>query len=291
MLYFAYGSNLHAADFARACRVNGHPADGVRALARAWLPDADVVFNVHSSTRGGGVLNLRARLGQAVPGLLFEVNEAGWRMLDAKEGALWLYARNEVTVLTADGRAHRAMTYRVPEARIDLDFVPPTADYLRVVREGLMAHGHGTAQLDHAADGRLPPHSVTAFFVYGTLMRGEANHRVAYRHGIASVQAGRVRGDLFDTGMGFPAMRLSDGMGQVRGELLVPKDFEAAVQAMDDLEVFAGYGTDGNEYERRLIEVVPEDGGAERLAWTYVAGECLPLRARIPSGDWRQAGT
>lgn len=288
MLYFAYGSNLHAADFARACRANGQRADGLRALVRAWLPDADVVFNVHSPSRGGGVLNLRVRRGQVVPGLLFEADEAAWQALDAKEGAPWLYERTTVTVLTPDGQAHRACTYRVPDTRVEAAFTPPTPDYLRLVREGLAAHGHATTQLDQAAQGLQPSASVAVFFVYGTLMRGESNHRVAARHGLASVQAARVRGDLFDTGMGFPAMRLSDGTGQVRGELLVPEDFEAAVGAMDDLEVFAGYGADGNEYERRLIEVTPEDGGASRLAWIYVAGEALPLKRRIDSGDWRR---
>ncbi len=291
MLYFAYGSNLHAADFARACRANGHRIDGLRAQARAWLPDAEVVFNVHSPSRGGGVLNLRARRGQAVPGLLFEADAAGWQALDAKEGAPWLYERIAVTVLTSDGRAHPACTYRVPVSRTDADFVRPTADYLRVVSEGLLAHGHDLTQLEQAANDCQPPFSVAAFFVYGTLMRGESNHRVAARYGITSAQAARVPGDLFDTGMGFPAMRLSEGTGQVRGELLVPGDFEAAVQAMDNLEVFAGYDAQGNEYERRLIEVTPERGLTSCLAWTYMAGEALPLMRRVVSGDWRQAGT
>lgn len=289
MLYFAYGSNLHAADFARACRSNGHRADCMRALARAWLPDAEVVFNVHSRTRGGGVLNLRPRRGQAVPGLLFEVQEAGWLALDAKEGTPWLYARAEVTVLTCDGQAHRAQTYRVPAARVQARHTPPAPEYLQVVREGLLAHGHDVIQLEQAAAGLSPPIGVPGFFVYGTLMRGESNHAVLARHGIASAQAGQVRGELFDTGMGFPAMRLAQDASRVQGELIVPEAFEGALRAVDALEVFDGYGAAGNEYERRLIEVAPEGGGASCLAWAYFGGEGLPLQARIDSGSWRRA--
>lgn len=289
MLYFAYGSNLHAADFARACAANGQRADGLRALARAWLPDAEVVFNVYSDRRAGGVLNLRERLGQAVPGLLFEADESGWQALDVKEGAPWLYARTPVTVLTRDGHAHRAVTYRVPGARARSGHTPADTAYLQVVSEGLLAHGHDTTQLHHAAAGRSPPPAVPAFFVYGTLMRGESNHGVLARHGLASVRTGWIHGDLFDTGLGFPALRLSAGATRVRGELIEPEAFEAAVRSMDDLEVFAGYGSDCNEYERRLVEVRPDGESAARLAWTYVACDGLPLRARIACGDWRQA--
>ena len=50
-----------------------------------------------------------------------------------------------------------------------------------------------------------PVDPVRAFFVYGTLMRGESNHVVAARHGLAGVHRAWVRGELFDTGAGYPA--------------------------------------------------------------------------------------
>ncbi len=128
--------------------------------------------------------------------------------------------------------------------------------------------------------------AVRAFFVYGTLMRGEANHQVAARHGLASVRAGRVRGALFDTGGGYPAMRPAADDSWVMGEVLVPQDFDAALRAMDELEGYAGEGADGNLYERRLIEVDLE-GGERCVAWTYVYAQDLPPQARIASGSWR----
>lgn len=130
------------------------------------------------------------------------------------------------------------------------------------------------------------PGAVRAFFVYGTLMRAESNHGVVARHGLASVRAGRVRGTLFDTGEGYPAMRPAADDSWVHGEVLVPQDFEAALRAMDELEGYAGEDADGNLYERCLIEVDLE-GGDRCVAWTYVyAQEVAPL-ARIASGSWR----
>ncbi len=129
--------------------------------------------------------------------------------------------------------------------------------------------------------------AVRAFFVYGTLMRGECNHAVAARHGLESVRAGWVLGALFDTGAGYPAMRPAADDSRVQGEVLVPQDLEAAMREMDELEGYSGDGADDNLYERRLIEVTL-DGGGTCVAWTYVYAQELPVQARIASGSWRQ---
>lgn len=117
-------------------------------------------------------------------------------------------------------------------------------------------------------------------------MRGQSNHEVAARHGLASVRAGRVRGALFDTGEGYPAMRAAADDSWVHGEVLVPQDFEAALRAMDELEGYAGEDADGNLYDRRLIEVDLEGGGS-CLAWTYIYAQEVAPQARIASGNWR----
>jgi gamma-glutamylcyclotransferase (GGCT)/AIG2-like uncharacterized protein YtfP len=133
-----------------------------------------------------------------------------------------------------------------------------------------------------------PAQAVRAFFVYGTLMRGESNHAVAARHGLADVRSGSVSGDLFDTGAGYPAMRPTTGPGRVYGELLVTMDFESALQSMDALEGYAGEDDPDNLYERRLIEVTLDDDGGTCLAWIYVYAQDLPPHTRIVSGRWRQ---
>lgn len=129
---------------------------------------------------------------------------------------------------------------------------------------------------------------VCTFFVYGTLMRGESNHAVAARHGLADVRTGSVSGDLFDTGAGYPAMRPTTGPGRVYGELLVPMDFESALQSMDALEGYEGEDDPANLYDRRLIEVTLDDGGSTCLAWIYVYAQDLAPHTRIASGRWRQ---
>ncbi len=133
------------------------------------------------------------------------------------------------------------------------------------------------------------PGAVRAFFVYGTLMQGESNHAAVARHGLASVQAGSVRGALYDTGLGYPAMRWSQGDARVHGEVIVPRDLEAATRSMDELEGYEGPGIAGNLYEREWVEVTLDADGSTCLAWTYVYGQDLPEHQRIPSGRWRQA--
>lgn len=134
------------------------------------------------------------------------------------------------------------------------------------------------------------PGAVRAFFVYGTLMRGECNHAVVARHGLESVRAGWVRGALFDTGEGWPAMRPpTDGDSRVYGEVIVPRDLAAAMRSMDELEGYEGPGAPGNLYERQLVDVTLDADGSTCLAWTYFHARDWPPQARIVSGRWRQA--
>lgn len=132
------------------------------------------------------------------------------------------------------------------------------------------------------------PGAVRAFFVYGTLMRGECNHAVVARHGLVRVRVARARGELFDTGEGYPAMRLSSGASMVWGELIEPADIEAATRSMDELEGYAGPGVAGNHYERVQIEVTLDADGSLCPAWVYVYARDLPSHARIASGRWRE---
>jgi gamma-glutamylcyclotransferase (GGCT)/AIG2-like uncharacterized protein YtfP len=133
-----------------------------------------------------------------------------------------------------------------------------------------------------------PTRPICTFFVYGTLMRGESNHAVAARHGLADVRTGSVSGDLFDTGAGYPAMRPTTGPGRVYGELLIPIDFESALQSMDALEGYEGEDDPENLYDRRLIEVTFDDDGSTCLAWVYVYAQDLAPHMRIASGRWRR---
>jgi len=152
-LYFGYGSNLHAEDFAAFCERHGHDPLGLRALGRAWLPDHTVGFTVASETRAGGVLDVLPRVGSFVPGVLFATRD--WATLDLKEAAGVQYVRRAARVLCAHGRHHDVSTYEVL-GHLRAPFVAPGSEYVRIVCEGLARHGHSDAHIRAAATNAAP---------------------------------------------------------------------------------------------------------------------------------------
>ncbi|MBX3273365.1 MAG: gamma-glutamylcyclotransferase [Sandaracinaceae bacterium] len=277
MRYFAYGSNLHLDDLSRFCRERGYDAGAIRPLGPAWLPDHEPVYHYRSIARRGGALSVREAFGRATPGLLFEVDGAGWRALDAKEGAR--YARVERVVLF-DGSEQRAATYVVREAHREAAHVAPREDYAALVEAGLAAHGLPTAQARDAARGLDVAPLPRALFVYGTLMRGEVRAPILARHAASFCGPAEVRGALVDLGA-YPG--LIEGDGVVRGELVELTEPADALAELDDVEGFLGYGRAGSLYRRVVIRA------GDTYAWTYrYAG---PGGApRIASGDWRRRG-
>lgn len=120
--------------------------------------------------------------------------------------------------------------------------------------------------------------SPTSLFVYGTLLPGAQSWAVLEPFVVGAGIADSVRGDLFDTGLGYPAAVLDDhGANVVYGrvfQLTVPRRKEALL-ALDEFEDVA----DGL-YQRVTITTV---GGAQ--VWAYTAGTGLKLTP-IVSGDW-----
>ncbi|HEV2781710.1 MAG TPA: gamma-glutamylcyclotransferase family protein [Actinophytocola sp.] len=96
-------------------------------------------------------------------------------------------------------------------------------------------------------------------FVYGTLQPGATHWRLLEPFVSGSPRPASLPGVLYDTGRGYPALRLDSGSGPVvRGwvvELRAPSD--AALSAMDEYE--------GVEYRR--VRVTLSDGVD---CWTYV---------------------
>lgn len=274
MRYFGYGSNLHREDLARWCRARGHAVDAIRPLGPAWLPDHEPVYHYLSAARDGGALSVRPRLGRAVPGVLFEVDDAGWPALDAKEGAK--YERVERVVLHA-GREVVARTYVVAEAHREPTHVPPRDAYAALVAEGLAAHGLPTHQARDAA-GRI---DIAAFpralFVYGTLMRGELRAPLLARHRPRRWVDAALPGALVDLGE-YPG--LVEGEGEVAGELVELDEPAAALAELDEVEDFLGWGRPGSLYRRDVVEVA----GTHAWTYRYLGPHGPPIR----SGDWRR---
>lgn len=274
-LYFAYGSNLDAEDWAGFCARYGFPEARLEPVSPALLLDVELAFDRHSASRQGGALNLRERPGQAVEGMLFRTDDVALRALDAKEGAPRHYARVQRHAVLPDGTVVEVMTYVGPSQ----GFHAPHADYLAVVRRGQLAHGLGHGMMEAAALGMAPALTIRHLFVYGTLMEGEAN-----AHHLAGVprRTGTVHGLLHDCG---PAPAMSLGEGEVHGEVVeLPLE---RLAGMDELEGVAPAGAPGGLYRRTVLRV--HTAGGVLRAYAYVMEDAAHL-PRIASGDWRSVG-
>ena len=98
-VYFAYGSNLDWQNWSEFCARHGADPHCMKPIEPAFLPDVELVFNYRSVLREGGALNIRPRKGQVVHGMLFEVTDRGWEVLDRKESvAAGCYARTQSVI-------------------------------------------------------------------------------------------------------------------------------------------------------------------------------------------------
>ena len=91
--YFAYGSNLDAAQMERRC-----PQSQFR--GKALLPKHRLAFTHASTTWGGGSADiLEDELSSGVWGVVYELTSEDWKRLNEAEGSA--YKRISVTVLEA----------------------------------------------------------------------------------------------------------------------------------------------------------------------------------------------
>jgi gamma-glutamylcyclotransferase (GGCT)/AIG2-like uncharacterized protein YtfP len=287
-VYFAYGSNLDWQNWSEFCARHGADPHCMKPIGAALLPDVELVFNYRSVLREGGALNIQPRKGQVVHGVLFEVNDRGWEALDLKESvALGCYARTPCVAILRNGQTTPVITYVVTPARIE-NFVAPSREYTEIVRRGLSAHGLPDGQYDKSARDMRPDPEVQGVFVYGTLMRDESRFGAVEQHGPGQTLHARTRGRLHETATDYPMLDLDNVRGEdiVHGEFVRFPEVAPVLETLDEIEEFAGYESQHNEYVRTLVEV---DTGAAlpRRAWTYVAANRAAMGRRIDSGCWR----
>jgi gamma-glutamylaminecyclotransferase len=116
------------------------------------------------------------------------------------------------------------------------------------------------------------PHDELLIFVYGTMLRGEANHTLMTGARFLRKARTRAEFDLHDLG-GFPGM-VAGGRTQVKGELFAVT--QEGVHNFDELE-------DHPEYFRRT-EVLLDDGARVE---TYLLDKALGAPyPRITGGSW-----
>ena len=154
----------------------------------------------------------------------------------------------------------------------------------------------------------IPGHNPFDMFFYGTLKRGQRNHR--FCHDALRVSAARVQGSLYDLPEGYPALtvperniravgtsdpsrdarmdhehtqgEIPDVQGSiVFGELYTFGDPEERLPAIDRLEEFTP-GDPSSPYRRVLIPAGTGEGTL--LAWAYVVRDARG--ARLPGGRW-----
>ncbi len=264
MRYFAYGSNLNPS----------RSKAGLRHVAVASLPDHRLAFTRRSVNWKGGVLDVLHALGSAVRGVLYDVDNLD--VLDTQEGVRsGAYRRVRVVVLLDDGSREFAFIYVVvsPEP-----FVPPSPEYLDLVRGAYRCLGFDPRPLDLAAAGAVS--QTRPLFVYGTLLRGEC--RDALVRG-AVVRPARARGRLLDLGS-YPGLMRGDGW--VQGELVELGDVDRTFARLDEVEGFRGWGVRGSLFERGFVEVdVPMCEPVPAWAWLWAGPE--GVGRLIPCGSWR----
>ncbi|HMN97613.1 MAG TPA: gamma-glutamylcyclotransferase [Phycisphaerales bacterium] len=306
MLYAAYGSNLNADDLAAWARSEGLPMPLDDSVGAGLIGDRAPAFTVESARRGGGVLDILPVPGALTPCALYEVDEAALALLDRKEMVPETYRRTRVTVLFPDGGATEAVAYEVRPERRRRDVVA-SAPYVEIVREGLHSQALPTGWLDGAAAGDRFCVWKPRFFVYGTLMRGEARFAALRQFGILHVRTGRTLGILLSLGA-YPGLVAGPGAERVaeearesddgeargvEGELVVLERPAEAIPVLDEIEGFPGF-TEGDRdrrgslFVRRLVSVSFLRGKPES-AWAWLWAGDIDLHGRIADGSWRSA--
>jgi gamma-glutamylcyclotransferase (GGCT)/AIG2-like uncharacterized protein YtfP len=122
-------------------------------------------------------------------------------------------------------------------------------------------------------------------FVYGTLKRGEKNHRQLVAHQVRFLGEGRIRGRLFRIkGASFPGAARTASRRYVRGELYELASPDKALKKLDKFE-----GTDEGLFVRKLADVWI--GRRKTKAWTYFYPGRKDQALAIAGGSFRARAT
>ncbi len=241
-VYFAYGSNLDEGQMRGRC-------PGGRVAGVAMLPDHVLAFAGHSEACDGATATVIASAGARVPGLLYVLGEVDWRRLDRREGFPTVYAKRSVVVCDAQDARVGVTTYVHTRPAGG----QPGRGYLERIRKAYAGLGFDEVPLLLAAGDLM------RLFVYGTLRRGESNHR--WMSGLRCLGVARTRAAYTRLELGAYPGLLEGGQDEVPGEL-----YAVDAAALDRLDRFEGHPT---LFERRPIGL---SDGSSAEAYLYRGG-------------------
>lgn len=129
----------------------------------------------------------------------------------------------------------------------------------------------------------------TAFFVYGTLMHGQANFDACAADVLTATPA-TLTGSLYHLSAGYPVMFDTED-GTVVGEIMTFPDPARTLTVFDELEGVDPAAPERGFYMRVVRKAQPVDGGPPVRCWTYLArpeqlGRVQPYATPVPAGDW-----
>jgi gamma-glutamylcyclotransferase len=134
MKYFAYGSNLNLADLKKWCDKRNENMPKLKNPKITKLENFELGFTRNSFGRKGGVADIIFSKGNFCYGVVFDVAEHDFKILDKKEGVhedgMGAYERLELE--------NGSITYKVRVK--DDNFIQPSNEYLDVIITGAKNH-------------------------------------------------------------------------------------------------------------------------------------------------------
>ncbi len=128
-LYFAYGSNMDAAQMKERC-------PNAELLGPAVLKNYELAFTIYSQKRKCGCADVVPKDGALVYGLLYRLTDEDQERMNAHEGHPIHYQRVTVTV-THSGEDQEAVTYEVVNKQ---EPIPTSNEYLDLLRNAAKLH-------------------------------------------------------------------------------------------------------------------------------------------------------
>jgi len=155
-LYWAYGSNLNAAQMEKRC-------PGAKYRRALYVDDCALVFR--------GVADVTVKEGSRCPGALWSITARDEAKLDRYEGVGSGAYRKSYFKLRGNKKVYRVLFYQMNDEGIQ----PPSETYLKTIEQGYVDCGLDPAYLDVALQQSWAGKDVTEYLAYRHRQRGAPN--------------------------------------------------------------------------------------------------------------------